>query len=248
MYGAVIIDNTRECNVEVGNLINKYFAAIISVNEVTTIDKALASIISEDLNIIIVNNVYGDNSIIELLKNSIVVDNNCQVIIIDKNSSFALKAFKNKASDFLLKPIEENHLVNALNKAIKNINLLENQKAVNTGIVNYKSSKFISISNVLYATIIDVDKILYCEAIGQQTIFYTKDNTKYISNKHLGKYNWLLSNKFFFRIHNRYLVNLNRVSRIERVGGVSCVLFGKVSLPISTRKYPMLYNFLKLKS
>jgi len=253
LYSVIIIDNERESVNLIKKYIDKLFLNKLFVVDVfSTLDGSINKIRKILPKIIIVNSDLGESELIKFLEIKDQDSLNFQFIIISENEEFAIRALKYQAVDFVLKPIDEFGIANALRKAVyevKKERIEAGIREMNKTKTNFKFISITTASDSLSNTTLFVraDKVTYCEALGGQTIFHTIDGEEFISDKSLGKYEWILENKFFFRIHNRYLVNLNLVNKIERVGGASSVLFNKIAIPISTRKYPLLYKYLNLK-
>ena len=83
---------------------------------------------------------------------------------------------------------------------------------------------------------VKVNDILYCEASSNYTEIYMSDNKKHIVSRTLKEYEDLLAEQNFFRIHNSYLINLNRVKKYVRGEGGYVVMNNDVSLDVSKRK------------
>ena len=62
--------------------------------------------------------------------------------------------------------------------------------------------------------------IVRCEAIGNYTRFFTKDQKKFLISKTLGEYDELLTPHHFIRTHRSHLVNKSSISFIDREGFV----------------------------
>jgi two-component system LytT family response regulator len=106
---------------------------------------------------------------------------------------------------------------------------------------------FIAVPSVSKIDVLKVEKLLYCEAEGRYTTFYLEDGKTITSSKNLGEYEKQLPNDLFFRIHHKYLINLKKVSSINKEGGRYCEMLNNSFLPISKRKQEEFNRFLRLK-
>lgn len=79
--------------------------------------------------------------------------------------------------------------------------------------------------------IITVNEILYCKADANYTIIYFENRPKVIVSKTLKTVCAVLSHPFI-RIHQSYLVNIEKVSSID----TQIELINKIKLPISRAK------------
>ena len=150
-------------------------------------------------------------------------------------------------SDTLIKPFSKDQL----DKKIKDLvskSIYEKEFAKVDNIYSkYLKLSFLAVPSLSKIDFLKIESILYCEADGKYTTFYLEDGSSIISSKNLGEYEKLLAHKSFFRIHHRYLVNLEKVLRINKTGGAYCVLLNENILPISKRKQDSLIRYLKVK-
>lgn len=113
--------------------------------------------------------------------------------------------------------------------------------------INTECRDFIYVSSADKIDLIKVKNIVFCKADGRYSTFFTSDGKKYVASKNLGEYEKELNSKNFFRIHKSYIVNINFVVKINKKDGISCELLNGMSLPVSSRKQTLLYEFLGLK-
>lgn len=163
-----------------------------------------------------------------------------EVIFTTAHSEYAITAIKFSAVDYLLKPIDINDLKSAIDRVEKkryhdNLfgkfnTLIENMKANNHE--DYK----LAIPTLEGLTFVKCSDIVYCEASGNYTTFFLRDDRKYVVSKTLKEYENLLANHQFFRIHHSYLVNLKEIVKYTRGEGGFVTLTNGVNLDVSKRK------------
>ena len=79
------------------------------------------------------------------------------------------------------------------------------------------------------------DEILYAESDGNYSTIYLKDGQKIVLTKKLKEVNELLPKDSFFRIHNSYIINLNKIKEFLRTDGY-VVLQSNHKIPVSRQK------------
>lgn len=109
-----------------------------------------------------------------------------------------LYAFKIKASKAMLRNSTETDVVNALDEVIHEI--LKRDKVV----VESDDGR----------NVIDVDDILYIEAIGDNSVIVTKDNSFY-SKKSLKNWDDCFINCGFYRSHKSFLVSIDKIKSVN---------------------------------
>jgi len=137
------------------------------------------------------------------------------------------------ASDYLLKPVKVDELVEAVNKV--NQELASRQTNLNLQILlegladKEPNTKNLVIPSTKGFSVIKIEDLIMCEADGYCTNFYLKGKCKVTSSKNLKHYEELLNNYPFMRVHHSNLVNINHVKGYCHQGEISLSeeIFGK---------------------
>jgi len=172
---------------------------------------------------------------------------NFDLIITTAYDSYALKAFKESAIDYLLKPVDTDDLIKSISKIkinkSKNILGKELYKIIEN--ISPKSS-FNKISLPLSGKTIFVNpnEILYCKSDGNYTEIYFDTNKKEVLSKKLKDVERIINNSLFYRVHNSYLVNINHVREFIRSDGQYLVLENGSTIPVSRSKRNTLLQLL----
>lgn len=160
------------------------------------------------------------------------------VIITSAYDEYALKALKQEAYDYLLKPISSSHLRDAIDKIkkrkIPNINsdLFEQILIDFNDNISYKRLSF-NVNGCL--VFIDAQKIIYAEAEGNYTTIYTDDEEKLVLTQKLKEVEEMLNTKQFYRIHNSYIVNLFKIKKYIKGDGL-VIMENNKEIPVSRNK------------
>lgn len=137
-----------------------------------------------------------------------------KLIFTTAHPSYALKAIKNKAYDYLLKPIDREDLKKCLDNILKdsdqNLFIKHSQRSV----IELRAKDGI--------VFIRPQEIIRLEASGSYTTFYLENNVKYVASKNLKECTALLEGwDNFFRCHNSHTINLNKVVKMVSSDGLS---------------------------
>ncbi len=160
------------------------------------------------------------------------------LIITTAYDNYAIKAFKEHALDYLLKPIDSEDLNKTIDRVLKNkkANTLgEEVKKILESIDTKKVSKRLAIPQLGKTIYIEFDDILFCKSDGNYTEINLVNNQKETCSKKLKDIEKQLSNDFF-RVHHSYLVNLNTIKEFVSTDGSHVVLKNNVSIPVSRSK------------
>jgi two-component system LytT family response regulator len=145
---------------------------------------------------------------------------NFEVIFTSAHDTYALKAFRFNAIDYLLKPTDPQALRNAIFKAkkmkqggeqyLKKVSTLVQNIGVDSG------RRKLTINTIDGIQFIRLKDIIAIESDSNYSIFHLREKKRVIASKTLKEFDELLDNSDFFRIHNSYLINLNYVEKLHK--------------------------------
>lgn len=161
-----------------------------------------------------------------------------------------IKDYKEKAMDYfafyyLNKPIQESQLIVVVDKFLSKQSAFDSEKylAFKNQLENKQHKISLPMKNGKFI-IVDIDAILYCEADGSYTNFYTTDNKIYTTSSNLKKVESILLQATFFRIHRSTLLNLKHIVQYNNTGEL--LLSNKKKLLVSSRNKTNFLRVLKL--
>jgi two-component system LytT family response regulator len=148
-------------------------------------------------------------------------DRSFEVIFVTAHESFALKAFRFNAADYLLKPILASELQQAIGKAVQKIGLNPMSGPSLPAHIEKPAEKrnapaSISIATANGFTVVPVSQIVYAKASSNYSTIITSDGQKIIASQTLGYFEELLEGGRFFRTHRSYLINLDFVKSYKK--------------------------------
>jgi len=155
------------------------------------------------------------------------------VVMVTVYNDFMLDAFRNKAFDFLLKPVTSDELKDVITRYHeKRLNHFDREKI--DALANHLKHK-IRIQTITETWFFSPEEILYFEADGKYTHILQTNGTNLITSVHLGAVEELLPHGDFCRISKSYIVNIGYLKKIDRKKKC-CVLSAgndEIELPVS---------------
>ena len=167
-------------------------------------------------------------------------DPSFDVIFTTAYSQFAQKAFRFAALDFLLKPVDADDLVSAVQRYIKRQSKYEFKEHLDLLMQLYKKPDIlpekISLATQQAIHFVSPANIVYCESDSNYTKIYFSDKSKLVVSKTLKEIEEVLLPYGFFRIHHSYIINLKQVSRYVKADGGSIEMAGGIQLAVSRQR------------
>jgi two-component system LytT family response regulator len=170
-----------------------------------------------------------------------------EVIFTTAYDSYAIKAIKFSALDYLLKPVSKDDLALAVEKIrLKQSSVTRAQLQMASAIQNRQLPDTIALPTSEGLIFANVNDIVYCTADGGYTRLIMTGNQELLLSKTLGDVDELLADAHFFRIHHSSLVNLRQVKKYIRGEGGEVVMSNGQTLQLArTRKADFLSVFLR---
>lgn len=167
---------------------------------------------------------------------------NFELIITSAYDRYALKAFREHAVDYLLKPVDSDDLKDAIARV--------REKKENSGLGNmiqeivqgWKGSedKKLALSMAGKTLYIDRTEIIYCKSDGNYSEIFFENGVKEIFTIRLKDLEEQLGSSFF-RVHNSYIVRLDAIKAFINQDGPSLSLSDGTQVPVSrSRKSELL--------
>ena len=171
------------------------------------------------------------------------------IIFITAYDNFGIQAVKFSALDYLLKPVQNKELKEAIDKHLKKTQqkipseqidlLLNNVQAERKG----KRGR-IALASKESIEFVDPNDIVVCEANSNYTNVYLVEGRKRVVSKTLKDFEEMLMQFDFFRPHNSHLINLGRVKEFIRGDGGYLVMENKMKIPVSKNRKEELMQLL----
>lgn len=175
-----------------------------------------------------------------------IIDHQPQIVFTTAYNQYAIEAFERNAVDYLLKPFSQERFNDAITKAKNRMSSNELPDKEVAGLVHYQHQsgeiiERIVVRNGNKINVITCDKILYIEAQDDYVMIHTTDG-KFLKQSTMKFFEQKLDPKMFVRVHRSFIVQVEKIDRIELYGRETYLLFLKngVKLPVSKSGYDKL--------
>lgn len=161
------------------------------------------------------------------------------VIFTTAYDQFGIQAVKVSALDYLLKPVQNKELQQAVQRYHQFISgtgdqneqlgmLLDNVQAERQG----RAPK-VALATKESIEFVDASDIVLCTSDSNYTMVYLADGRKKLISRTLKDFEQILTPMHFFRPHNSHLINLDMVRELIRGDGGYLIMKNKMKVPIA---------------
>lgn len=162
------------------------------------------------------------------------------VIFTTAHDQYALRAIRHSALDYLLKPIDRDELLRAVEKAASRQQLLTGPKLQN--LLQFlhehlQANERLALPTLEGLRMVLPKDIMYCMAEGAYTRLLLQDgqNPPLICRT-LKEVEAVLKDKGFFRVHHSYLINLSFMDKYIKGDGGEIIMSDGASIPVSRQR------------
>ena len=233
----VLVDDEQNIRETLSALLKIYAPDIEIVGEANGVQEGISLIKSTRPDLVLLDVEMKDGTGFDLLSLYGKVD--FQVIFVTGHDAFAIKAFKFSALDYVLKPIDPDDLVKAIDKARETQNSIESDLKVsslmqNRGEAAAKQKIVLKDANSIF--VIEIKDIIRCQSENNYTRFIINDGREILVTKTLKEYDNLFSEQSFFRAHQSHLINMTHLDRYDKREGGFVVMKNGDEIPVAVRK------------
>lgn len=232
---AILIDDEISNLENLRNLLQKHCPQVTILSTAQNVSDAVEAIEKYSPNVVFLDIQMGEQIGFDVLK--LLPKRNFEVIFVTAYDHYGIQAVKFAALDYLLKPIDIEELINAVNKAeqklatqIQNLQLDFLLQELRKPEKDHSKIALQMQSEIRY---VPLSEIIRCEADNTYTYFFLTNSEKILVSKSLKEYADLLRPSGFLRTHQSHLVNPKYVkSWLKEDGGILLLTSGE-KIPVS---------------
>lgn len=225
----LIVDDEFRSRSSLRILLGHHFPQVTIVGEAETVTDAIALSQSLQPDLVFLDILLPDGSGFDFLE--VAGHPQLHVVMMSAFPEHSLRAFQYAAVHYLLKPIDLRDLQNAIDRVAARVLPAAGRPASVAG-----ASGNLPLLSLEGFRMVALQDIICAEADGNYTTFHFVNRDKFTVTNSVGHYEALLVDKGFYRIHHKYLVNLQHVRAYHRGRGGSVDLTNGKSVEVSVRK------------
>ncbi len=246
-FKAVIIDDSSQARKLLRLMLLELASNVQVVGEAENAEDGLRMILKLQPDAIFLDIEMPGKSGLQLAESLIGKNIQGKVVFTTAYNAYALKAFRLSAIDYILKPIQEDQLEEAVEKLKEDKKNRDNEVRLKALSENLQEDR----NNVLCIPIVGgyeylpVDEIEYMEADGSYVKINCTDQRSKIVSKNLKYFeNALESAPKFLRSHRSFLVNMDHVTSYFKSDGGNLQLKSGQVIPVSRERKQDVQNYL----
>lgn len=174
-----------------------------------------------------------------------------EVVFVTAYSQYAIQALNLSASYYIMKPIDIDDLIAAVEKVAQNVAKSNGNGTESAAKGSNDANKALLLQNIKQQNphehrislptldgfeLVKIGEILRCKAVDNYTEFHLLNGEKKLICKTLKHYDEILSPYGFFRTHKSHLVNLSQVRGYKKGSGGYAVMNDQSEVEIASRR------------
>lgn len=233
---AVIVDDESDARQTLHGYIQRYCPSIEIIGEAFDVPSAVEVINSMKPEIVFLDIEIPFGNAFDVL--DATRDINFETIFVTAYSEYALKAINFNAAYYILKPVDIDELIQAVERASENLDKSGTQTITEIirSNLQHPDKKKLVVPNSNGFDVIPVDEIIRFEGSGNYTEIYLTENRKKTVTKVLKHFEDLVSDLPFMRVHKSHLVNMHHISSYFKGRGGTAIMADGVEIEISIHK------------
>ena len=234
---AIIIDDELHCRDVLQMLLARYCPEVTVMASCAGPDEGLNAIEKLQPELVFLDVEMPGMNGFELLEHC--TRRSFAIIFTTAYDQYAIKAIRQSALDFLLKPVDKDELIQSVRKAFSQAhqtvprvdNLLEFLHR------HLQHNERIALPTVEGLRMMPVKDIVYCESEGGYTkVFLQHQGKPALICRTRKEVEDTLRDKGFFRVHNSYLINLSYMYKYIKGDGGEIIMSDGKSIPVSRNR------------
>ena len=244
---AIIIDDEKHCRRMLHWALEKHCPQVEILAECQSGSEGMEAIQTHEPDLVFLDIEMRDMTGFDMLEKLGPIEGD--IIFTTAYDKFAINAFKVNAVDYLLKPIDENELTEAVEKVKQRKEDPVSSKQMEFLLAHLKSSlnnqdSSIALPSSTGLEFVKIADIIYCQSDSNYTHVHISGEKSMVVSKTLKDVEELFPEGRFFRVHHSYTVQLSHIRRYLKADGGYLVMSNGDKVKVSRSKKELLMELL----
>jgi two-component system LytT family response regulator len=242
---SIIVDDEKHGRENLRGILAEYCPEVMVSGEANSVENAIKLIHKEKPDLVFLDIEMPKANGFKLLEYFSEI--NFEVIFVTAYDSYAIKAIRFSAADYILKPINYHDLKAAVEKVVQRIQQKEANERLKELHRNIKQPENprIGLPTGDRIEFVNVKNIIHCKGEGNYTHIYLEGKKHLFVAKTLVEFEELLGEYSFVRAHKTHLVNLKHVTAWLKTDGGLLQLSNGDEVSVSRRRKELVLQMLK---
>jgi two-component system LytT family response regulator len=234
-FKTVIIDDEINSISAIEKLLERYCPQLEVIQTFTDSREGLKFVLSNSLDLLFLDIQMPFLNGVDLIKK--IPDPNFEIIFCTAYDQYAIDAIKLSAIDYLLKPVDPENLIDAVNRFTTTVKSVSSSEKISELLshIGGPTNKKLVIQLQDKTLFLDIKDILFLKAESNYTHFTMVDEKTYFTSKTIKYFQEKLKGTSFFRPHQSYLINTTYITEYSKTDN-SIILKGGKMIPVSKNK------------
>jgi len=219
---AIVVDDEKPSREALATYIRDFCPGVDIVAECDSVKSAYQPILQHKPQLVFLDIEMPNGNGFDLLQ--LFKTPHFKVIFITAYSEYAIRAFRYSASDYLLKPVKVDELVEAVNKVKQELENEQTNPNLQTLLEDLSEHENhfhqLVIPDNKGFSVVKITDLIMCEADGYCTLFYIAGKRKICSTKSLKYFEEMFANEQIVRVHRSFLINLSKITGYTKQGEI----------------------------
>lgn len=244
---AIIVEDEEASRETLKNYLEKYCPTVNLLAMAESVQQGKEAILKFNPDIVFLDIEMPYGNAFDLLDQLEEID--FEIVFVTAYSNYAIKALNMSAAYYILKPVDIDELIQAVDKIT--LNKADDNEAFHTKILlenikrSHHQNQKIVLPQLNGFEVVEVKDIIRCEANDNFTQFYMTNGDKHLICRTLKFFEELLNELDFIRVHKSHLVNAQHIKQyIKGKGGQVKMADGKF-VDVSSQKKDILLQWFR---
>jgi two-component system LytT family response regulator len=213
MIQCILVDDEKHARKSLSGMLTENFSEVEILSECENIAEAVKAIHRYKPQVVFLDVEMPGQNGFALLDYFNEYEIDFHIIFVTAYSEYSLQAFEMSAIDYVLKPVKMESIAKALKKipnpSFQKLNILRYN-------LSESSEKKLILQTAESIYVVNISDIVVIQAEGNYSKIYTTSHAVLTITKKISEFEYLETLDIFFRCHRSYIINLTKISKVDK--------------------------------